>query len=53
MDGLDFVLLNLSSFDVSDMRDMTDESCDEGNVCSIYLSSFSTIAKKHFSGEDE
>lgn len=45
MDGLDFVLLNLSSFDVSDMQDMSDEPFDEGNVCFIYLSSFNHCQK--------
>lgn len=46
LDALDFVLVNLSSFDVCDMRDMTDESCDEGNVCFIYLSSCQPLPKQ-------
>mgnify|MGYP007029162521 CR=1 FL=1 len=46
MDGLDFVLLNLSSFDVSDMQDVSDEDIfNEGNVCFIYLSSFNHCQK--------
>ena len=49
LDALDFVLVNLSSFDVCDMRDMTDESCDEGNVCFIYLSSCQLLPKKNLS----
>ena len=37
--GLDFVLVNLSSFDVNEMGDNSDESCNEGDLHYIFCHS--------------
>ena len=39
LDGLDFVLVNLSSFDVHEMGDNSDESCNEGDLHYIFCHS--------------